>query len=101
MSMQPTRYEHELDEVREQRDELLAALKALVGVFEIRDFVRPQVALARQVIAKVGLSLKDESGSVSLGISNPTVTTSNSSSEAATALQHAQERETAVKYFCR
>lgn len=25
--MQPTRYEHELDEVREQRDELLASLK--------------------------------------------------------------------------
>ena len=36
----------------DQVNELLVALKALAGVFEIRDFVRPEVALARQAIAK-------------------------------------------------
>jgi hypothetical protein len=33
--------------------ELLAALQDMVDLFEIRDFVRPAVAVARQVIAKV------------------------------------------------
>jgi hypothetical protein len=44
--------EIEIQDWHEQRDELLTALKDLVGVFEIRDFVRPELARARQVIAK-------------------------------------------------
>ncbi len=41
-----------ISELEAQAEELLAALKDLVNVFEIRDFVRPAVARARQAIAK-------------------------------------------------
>lgn len=57
MAMQPTRYEHELDELREQRDELLAAARDVfaalhaVDLANNRDVWRREKHLLRAAIA--------------------------------------------------